>query len=200
MRKALSLGVLVLSMAGYAAAIQDVGPVFQTNGLLKNSFISGNISYSVYAPADVNVFLLVKDVNLGGGETALSINEKINAARLKLYPDKEIILSGTTAKAPGVVGSTTVKWVYFFNRITGIGQSLSVQYYGADVAVIAQYIHYGSCMWYWKDNTHPTWTTWALMVNDHLHSGSLVGAYGLRGFKVTAILKMKADYQFWFFN
>ena len=199
MRKILSLGVLLLSFVGYAAAIQNVEPVFQTNGLLKNSFISGNITYALYAPADVNVFLLVKDVSLAGDETAQSVINKINALRLKLYPDKEIIFSGTASKSTDTYGSTMAKWVYFFNKVTAAGQSIWQSYNGADVAVIAQYIHYGSCKWYYKLNSS-AWKVWAVMVNDHLHSGCLTGDYGFRGFRVAAQTNMKADYQFWWFK
>ncbi len=86
MKKLLWAGVLVLSLVSYAAAIQDDGLFIPRNDMVKNSFVSGNITYALYAPANVNVFRLVKDVNLANGETADSIRDKVNAQRKQLYP------------------------------------------------------------------------------------------------------------------
>ncbi len=199
MRKVLLLGVLILSLVGYAAAIQDDGLVLQTNGLLKNSFISGDITYSLYAPAGVNVFRLIKDVSLAVGETAQSIENKINDMRLKLYPDAEIILDVTAPKPP-VGGIWLVKSLRFWNKITAKGQSWSYTY-DASVAVFMTFVKSGKYNWYNSVNSVP-WVYWCQFYYDNvLHCGGLCGNGFVvpRGLKVITVTAGKADYILWWF-
>ncbi len=198
MRRAFSLSILVLFFAGYAAAVDLENFNFSKDGLLKNTFISGDITYAIYAPADVNVFLLVKDVNLAGGETPESINNKIDALRVKLYPDKEFILDITAPRSTVMVGASRYKVTSFFNKVMAPGQSFSAQYWGWDVAVIAQTIYYGTCNWYKRLNS--PWVLWGTVTGNRLHSGGLYGPEGVRGFKVTALTNIKADYVLWWFG
>ncbi len=195
MRKVIFLGVLAFFFAAYAAAIDLENFDFSKGGLLKNTFISGDITYAIYAPADVNVFLLVKDVNLAGGETVDSIQKKIDALRVKLYPDKEFVLEITAPKVAGVVGSSRYTTMKLMNKILGPGQTISAVKYGWDVGVLVYLVHYGSCKWEYRRNG--PWVYWGTTPDFLIHSGILYGSEGVRGFRVTGLKPSKIDIHLW---
>ncbi len=202
MRKAMSLGALILFLASAAAAIQDEGLVLQRNDLLKNSFVSGDMAYSLSAPADVNVFLLVKDVNMAGGETAQSICDKINARRLKLYPDKEIALEVKIPPTAGNHGIGILGLYYYWNKLLSAGKSCERTVYSQlmDCNFI---LKYGKVNAFSKKaaSASAPWVFWKTFSDTFIHSGwQHLDGPQYRGFKLTALLNTKFDWSVTFYR
>ena len=145
MRKLLGIGIFLLSLAAVASAAQEGDSVLSNHDLVKNSFVVSEISYDLCAQADVDVFELVKDINQAKA-TAESIHAKINTQRLKLYPDKEIILSITIPEpvmSPSPAGISLVKAIYWWNNANGANHYWWAKYNSTLATMFINDIKYG---------------------------------------------------------
>ena len=198
MRKVLSASLLILSLAVYAAAVQVEDTDVVRNDLVKNSFVSGDIIYSLYAPANVNVFRLVKDVGLAGGETANTIRSKINDLRMKLCPDAEIILNISGPSSAVQVGPTLVKLIQWWNKATASGQSWSATATSTLVVLFVDNVKSGQYKIYAKYGA-----SWGFIhtvtTGDH-HTEYYSSALSSMGYKGVATGASKADIVIWFFK
>jgi hypothetical protein len=88
----LILGLLVAAPV-LAQESQSEGLTLSDSRLTKETFQSGTFSLEVYAGRAVDVWALLRAAKVGKDETAQTIQDKINEARLQLYPNETIVLS-----------------------------------------------------------------------------------------------------------
>lgn len=88
----LILGLLVVAPV-LAQESQSEGLTLSDTSLTKETFQAGSMSLEVYAGRAVDVWALLRAAKVGKDETAQTIQDKINEARLRLYPHETIVLS-----------------------------------------------------------------------------------------------------------
>ncbi len=203
MRKVCWIGVLFLSLAAVASAVQDGELVLSRKDLFKRSFVLEKISYDLHAQADVNVFDLINNIQLTQGETAESIYAKIDAQRRKLYPDKEIILTITIPKpanAGTTIATSLVKAVYWWNNANPANNYWYWQATSTVATMFISDVKYGKYKVYDRVGSG-SWIYRALVGAGGTATRYSYGPLLLRGFKGTASgVASMADIVMYFFK
>jgi hypothetical protein len=99
---------------------QPQGLVLSDRSLVKEHFRAGTTSLDVHAGARVDVQAVLRAAKVGKNESAQTIQEKIDAARQRLYPNEPLVIEITPAKSSAAsMGASLVKGYIGWNVAGG---------------------------------------------------------------------------------
>jgi hypothetical protein len=178
----------------------NYGIGFSNKNLLRSSFSAGRTGVEIFAESQVDVARLVAEVDLAKDASSQGIADRINAARKRLYPREEIILS--IAPAQGLPGdkASLVKAIYWWNNTNCSTCYWYAQYTSATATLFTDDIQYGAY------NIYDRVGTGGWVFRTSIGAGGAVTRYSVgskttRGFKgASAGISSKADVVMYFFN
>lgn len=186
------LCVAVAAPAFAEDADQNGGEGVYVAGLDKQSFQAGRTSYGIHARSSVDVSALVQSVRKA--DSAQTIHDKVNAARQRLYPDEEMIL---TIEGDAGTAVSLVQTIYWWNNTNSNGYMWYAQYYSTVAMmvindVIGIYDVYDRANSNWVFRYRVTTGGGATRYN--------YGSYVLRGFRGISRTSSRADVIMYFFR
>jgi hypothetical protein len=204
MRRISLVFVLSISLAAVLTAgdVMDRGLCIMGRDLAKRSYAIPNLSFDVYARGIIDVSRLIEGVNLMNGESAESIHAKINAQRLRLYPNEEIILSITIPEPvmnSALPSTSLVKAIYWWNNANPNTHYWYAQYTSTTATLFVDDVKYGNYKIYEMRGTGKWVYRWRMGAG-YSYAAYNYGPYALRGFKGIATRDSIADVVMFFFK
>lgn len=181
----------------------DEGQLSLPLGLRESKFRAGNTGFELYVRAGVDAKALVRQVE--ATDDANTIHEKVDAARKRLYPRDEIVLSigpgsasGRERPAADAPGASLVRAIYWWNNRNSSGVYWYAQYYAAAATLFVDDV---SGRYYIYDRyASGGWVKRSTVSSGGAFTRATYGSYNFRGFRGTASGSSRADIVMYFFR
>jgi hypothetical protein len=204
-RKWFALLGLVSLMAAPALAgeTHNSGIATSRTDLIRSEIGAGRNAVELMATNHVDVNALLGDVDLSTASSPEAIADAINAKRLALYPDEEIILSvgpSKEARQPNTEKVNLVRAIYWWNNTNCSNCYWMAEYTSTTATLFVGRVEYGSYNINDRPGTSGYIYRWTLNSND---TGTLYnyGPKRVRGFRGNANgVSSKTDIVMYFFN